>query len=156
MKTLFRKLFKLGIYADDTKGSVVVELALIMSVFALMMVGGYDFSRMAMESHKMEQVARAGTQWGLLGQANAIDVVEIERITREAAGDDSDVITVEIQSYCECPGGAAASCGDICVTGEVSLLFLDIRVTKPFVYLFRVPELFGDILLSGQSIVRVR
>ena len=72
MKTLFKKLFKLGIYADDTKGSVVVELALIMSVFALMMVGGYDFSRMAMESHKMEQVARAGTQWAFLGQANAV------------------------------------------------------------------------------------
>ncbi len=156
MKTYFRKLFNLGVYADNTKGSVVVELALIMSVFALMLVGGYDFSRMAMESHKMEQIARAGTQYGLLGQANASNLVEVERITREAAGDEGTVIDVVIQGYCECPGGVAASCGDICVTGEVSLLFLDVRVTKPFIFLFRVPELFGDVLLSGQSIVRVR
>ena len=69
MKTLLKKILRR--HADDTRGSVVVELALIMSVFALMMVGGYDFSRMAMETHEMEQFARAGTQWGLLGQGNA-------------------------------------------------------------------------------------
>lgn len=154
MKTILKKILRR--HADDNKGSVVVELALIMSVFALMMVGGYDFSRMAMETHEMEQFARAGTQWGLLGQGNAVDNAAIEAVVLEAAGAEAPIITVEINSYCECPGGGVANCGTVCTGGGVSNLFLDVRVTKPFTYLFRVPELFGDILLSGQSIVRVR
>lgn len=137
-------------------GNVTVELALVMSVFALVMVGGYDFSSMAVEKHKLEQYARAGVQWGLLNQGSAVDQDKLIEVTKSAAGNDADDIDVTATNYCECPEGSIG-CSDTCAGGEVPDLFVAITVTKQFDYLFELSAgIGGDVTLTGTATMRVR
>lgn len=140
----------------DRSGSVVVELALIMSVFILLMLGGYDISRMAIETHELEQVARSGAQYALLGQPNAQDTATIISETREAAGDEADLITVAVTTFCECPNGTSNNCSDTCSDGSISLMYVSVTVTKPFIFLFNLPVVFGSYTIAGSAIMRIR
>lgn len=141
---------------SNVAGNVTIELALIMTVMAAVIVLGVDFSRMTIEKHRLEQFARAGAQYGLLGQTQAQDLPGVIAAVKSAAGDDEAAITVTATSFCECPGGAAVDCGDEC-TGEVPNLFLSVEVSKDFEYLFSMgSNLTGAITLDGEATVRVR
>jgi len=153
MKTHFKTILK---NFRDRSGNVTIELALIMSVFALMMLGGFEISRMAVEVHGLEQVARAGAQYALLGQANALDTDEVVTKTQEAAGDDADLITVTATTFCECPDGSDNDCSDTCAGSNVSIMYINVTVTKPYVSLFTLPDLFGSYTISGAAEMRIR
>lgn len=141
---------------SNVAGNVTIELALIMTVMAAVIVLGVDFSRMTIEKHQLEQFARAGAQYGLLGQTQAQDLPGVIEAVKSAAGVDRAAITVTATSFCECPGGAAADCGDEC-SGEVPNLFLSVAVSKDFDYLFSMGStLTGSITLDGTATVRVR
>jgi Flp pilus assembly protein TadG len=140
----------------DRSGNVVIEMALIMSVFILLMLGGYDISRMAIETHELEQVARSGAQYALLGQTSAQDTATIIAEAKEAAGDDADLITVTATTFCECPDGTGNNCSDTCSDGSVSLMYVNVTVTKPFVFLFNLPVVFGSYTISGSANMRIR
>jgi len=135
---------------------VTIELALIMSLFALMMLGGFEISRMAVETHELEQVARSGAQYALLGQANAQDTATVVTKTQEAAGVDADLITVTATTFCECPGGGANNCTDTCADGSISIMYINVMVSKPYVSLFSLPDIFGSYTLSGEAEMRIR
>jgi len=140
----------------DRSGNVVIELALIMSVFILLMLGGYDISRMAIETHELEQVARSGAQYALLGQVNAQDTATIISEAQEAAGDDAALITVTATTFCECPDGSNNNCSDTCSDGSVSEMYVNVTVTKPFIFLFNLPAVFGSYTISGSAEMRIR
>ena len=140
----------------EESGNVVVDLALIMSVFVLLMLGGYDISRMAIETHELEQVARSGAQYALLGPTKAQDTDTIISEAQEAAGDYADEITVTATTFCECPEGPMDNCTDTCVDGSTSDMFVSVMVTRPFIFLFNLPTIFGSYTISGSAEMRVR
>lgn len=141
---------------SNIEGNVTIELALIMIVMAAVILLGVDFSRMAIEKHRLEQFARAGAQYGLLGQTEAQDLTAVITAVKSAAGADEATITVTATSYCECPGGAASDCDDEC-SGEAPNLFLSVEVAKDYDYLFSMgSNLAGAITLEGEATVRVR
>lgn len=141
---------------SNVEGNVTIELALIMIVMAAVIVLGVDFSRMTIEKHRLEQFARAGAQYGLLGQTEAQDLVAIEAAVTSAAGVDGPDITITTTSFCQCPDGTSIVCDDDC-GGVVPDLFLTVMVTKEFDYLFSVSsDLGGALTLDGEATVRVR
>lgn len=150
-------LKRLALKAESTSGNVTIELAVVMSVFALLAMGGFDVSRMAKESHEMEQIARSAAQWALLNQGAAADTEEIEQKAIEAAGEHADDITANAENVCICPeSGSEVDC-DVgsCPGDEVSQLYVEVTITKPFVFLFDV-GLAGDFTLEGFTRMRVR
>lgn len=146
---IFRRL------AADRRGSVMVELALVMSIFAILVLGGFEVSRMAVEAHQVEQIARAGVQWGFLGQADATDIPAVEAATMAAAVDMVDAITVEATNFCMCPGGVPVDCSEDC-DGAINQLFLQVVVTKPYDFIFSLQDTYGTVTLRGVAQLRVR
>lgn len=152
MQTRFLK----NLFSDGEAGNVTIELALIMSVFIIVILLGVDFSRMAIEKHRLEQFARAGTQYGLLGQSEAQDLPEVINAVNAAAGADSGDITVTASNFCECDGGSS-DCDDTCADDTVPELYLSVNVVRTYDYMFTLgSDLAGTITLAGDSTVRVR
>ncbi|HXV73707.1 MAG TPA: TadE/TadG family type IV pilus assembly protein [Sphingomonadales bacterium] len=140
--------------ARDEAGSIMVELALAMTLFAVLLLGGFEVSRMATQAHEVEQFARAGAQWGMLGQADASDTASIESITQAAAGDMAGEITVTATNYCLCPDDSPVDCSEDC-NGAVNQLYLQVVVTKPYDFVLNLAG-FGTVTLAGRAVIRVR
>lgn len=155
--TMRRLIARLTRWTRDTAGNVTIELAVVMSVFALLAMGGFDISRMAKESHEMEQIARSAAQWALLNQGAAAETDVIEQKAVEAAGMHADDITATATNVCICAeSGSEIDCDvGTCPGDEVSQLFVEVTVTKPFVFLFDV-GIAGDFTLEGTARLRVR
>ncbi len=150
------KKFLLKKLITKVDGNATIELALIMTVMAAVIILGVDFSRMTIEKHRLEQFARAGAQYGLLGQTEAQNLTEVATAVRDAAGDDAAALTITTTNFCECPDGSATACDDEC-SGVVPDLFLSVEVSKNFDYLFALgSSLTGAITLEGTATVRVR
>lgn len=150
-KTLYTRL------KTSASGNVTVELALIMSVLILVILYGVDFANMAIEKHRLEQFARAGTQYALLGQSEAQDEDGITAAIEAAAGPAADELTISLSNFCECPDGTSSDCDDECAGGDVPNLFLSIEVSRSYPYMFTFgQDLTGDVILEGYSSVRVR
>lgn len=133
----------------------MVELALAMSLFAVLLLGGFEVSRMAIQAHEVEQIARSGAQWGILGQADATDTAAVEAATREAAGVLAADITIAVTNFCLCPGGSPVDCAEDC-DGAVNQLFLQVVVTKPYDFVLNLQGTYGPITLRGATELRVR
>ncbi len=136
-------------------GNVTVELALVSGIFALMAMGGFDFSRMAIEKQRLEQVARSATQFGLLSQGNSSDFATIESIAISAAGDIGPDITVDIRTFCQCPGQIETVCSEPCNGGSDGQPYLEVIVTKPFLFLFSAFSATGVYSVSGKAVLPV-
>ncbi|MHA1544503.1 MAG: TadE/TadG family type IV pilus assembly protein [Alphaproteobacteria bacterium] len=150
------KNFLLKKLITKVDGNATIELALIMTVMAAVIVLGVDYSRMTIEKHRLEQFARAGAQYGLLGQSEAQDLVGVAAAVSAAAGADAADITITATNFCECPDGSSTLCTDDC-SGVVPDLFLTVAVSKDFDYLFALgSSLTGAITLEGAATVRVR
>lgn len=135
----------------NKSGNVTVELALVMTVLSVLMVSGYDISRMASEKHKLEQVALTAAQYGSLATGNSADTSAITSVAQVAAGDDADLITVATSTFCLCPGGGSADCSTPCADDTDPQEYLSVIITKNFIYLFSVPALYGAVTLEGRA-----
>ncbi len=144
-------------FKREVGGNVTVELALIMSIFILVILYGVDFSRMAIEKHRLEQFARAGAQFGFVSEENAMDSSGVTAAVSTAAGADADSLTISSISHCECPSDPAAACDETCPDDSTPDLYLVVTVSKNYSYLFTLgAQLGGDVLLEGSTTVRVR
>lgn len=146
--------FTSSLFSDEA-GSVIVELALVMSFLALLLLGGFEISRMATQAHEVEQIARAGAQWGIRSQSYAADLATVETKTRAAAGDKAEVIIVDASNYCLCPDGSSIGCSENC-SGRSSQLYLRVVVTMPYEFVLNLQDVLGPVTLQGRAEVRVR
>lgn len=141
--------------ARDRNASVLVELALILPLFAVLLLGGFEVSRMAIQAHEVEQIARSAAQWGMLSQADASDITVVEAMANAAAGPMAAEITVDASNFCLCPDGTPVACEDDC-DGAVNQLFLKVVVTKPYDFVLNLQATYGAVTLRGEAQLRVR
>lgn len=141
----------LAAFCLNKSGNVTVELALVMAVLSILMVSGYDISRMASEKHMLEQVALTAAQYGALATGNSEDTTTITGVARAAAGDDAALITVATSTFCLCPGGGSSDCSTPCADDTDPQAYLAVLITKDFTYLFSVPAIYGAVTLEGRA-----
>ena len=77
----------LGSLIRDRRGNVCIEMAFLVTFLLVLVMGAYDFGRLAMEQSTVIQAARAGAQFAVLDQANATNKNGI----RQAAWDEAAV-----------------------------------------------------------------
>ena len=85
----------------STAGSATVELALIVPVLVLVMLGVLDLGRVFYRAITVANAARAGVAFGSVNPTNAADIAGMEAA---AAADAQDVtgLTISAARYCEC------------------------------------------------------
>lgn len=126
----------LSVFSRSESGNVTIEAAVAFSLISLLLIGGADFSRLVMKQSQLEHIARAGTQYGLRGQTDALDLTAVVAAARNSIGvmDDSIVITAE--NVCRCPTTGNIGCYDTCADDSYPQMFLTVLVTTRVNYLF--------------------
>jgi uncharacterized protein (UPF0333 family) len=147
----------LGSLIRDRRGNVSIEMAFLVTFLLVLVMGAYDFGRLAMEQATVTQAARAGAQFAVLDQANATDEAGMRQAARDEA--DDPTLVVDPRNFCRCPGSAAeVACGGNCPDGQYAPLYVEVKVTDTLDMLFDYPGLPGTdtYTLTSTSTMRVR
>ena len=138
-------------------GNITIEMALVYTMMAVMILGSVDFGRLLFEQIRMEQLARTGAQVALRGQTYAIDLEQITTAVITAHNDVDNPVEVTAINYCECPGGGGTSpCDEECVDEVVPNLFMQVTVSRTYEFILGVPGFDPIVPLSATATVRAR
>ena len=142
----------------ESRGNVVIELAFLAPFLVLLVTGGFDFGRLAIEQSGVTQAARAGAQFAVLDQANATDTEGIIQAARNEAEDISNSLDITARNFCRCPGSLdEVSCSDNCPDGQYAPLYIEVSVTNnDFDFLMEYPGVQNPWTLNAVSTMRVR
>ena len=102
----------------DDKGQAFVELALVLPIFILLLVGAAEVGRIAFASIEVSNAARAGVSYGAQNHATASDTSGIQTAATQDGPDLTDLLAVATQA-CSCSSGTAITCanaGTLCLS----------------------------------------
>ena len=141
----------------DRRGNVSIEMAFLITFLLVLVMGAYDFGRLAIEQAGVTQAARAGAQFAVLDQANATDTDGMKQAAKDEAEDPN--LDVDARNFCRCPGDPTeVSCAANCPDGQYAPLYVEVTVTDSVDMLFDYPGLpeKGSYSLTSTSTMRVR
>jgi Flp pilus assembly protein TadG len=98
--------------APQDSGNVLIEFALAVPVLCLMLLGGFDLGRYALQKSAIEEGARAAAQYGVF---NPSDSANINATAQNAAG--LSGVTATNTVFCECVAGTSISCATTSCSG---------------------------------------
>lgn len=138
---------------DDCRGSNLIELALVLPIFLILIFGSVDFGRAYYQAIEVESAAHAGAVYGL---QNPQDTDGMQSAALVGASNVSD-LTATATYGCECSDGTSdvtsctytPSCPDNYVT------YVDVATTSTFKPMFHYPGLPKEITFRGDSHIRV-
>ncbi len=152
-----RRVRGLGSLIRDRRGNVSIEMAFLVTFLLVLVMGAYDFGRLAMEQSTVTQAARAGAQFAVLDQSNATNTAGMEQAAKDEAEDPG--LDVQADNFCRCPGSSAkVPCGNNCPDGQYAPLYVEVTVNETIDMLFDYPGLpeQGSYTLTSTSTMRVR
>ena len=152
-----RRSHGLGPWIAERDGNVSIEMAFLVTFLLVLVMGAYDFGRLAMEQSGVTQAARAGAQYAVLDQANATDIDGMRQAAREEAEDPT--LEVYPDWFCRCPGGAKTpDCTTNCADGNFPPMYVEVYVEDSLDMLFDYPGLPGTdtYTMTSTSTMRVR
>jgi Flp pilus assembly protein TadG len=149
-------------------GQAFIELALVLPVFTLMLVGIVEFGRLGFASIEINNAARAGVAYAAQTNTTASDSTNITLAAKQDAADfvaSSLTVTPTYSCYCESSIGtmsSLASCGSAdanlttCSSPSRIAVFVQVTTNSPVATLFHFPGVPGSFNLQGQATMRVQ
>ena len=137
-------------------GSSLVELALILPIFATLLIGSAELARVEYVSIEVSNAAMAGVQYGGQDATTAADTTGIQN----AAADDAANITLgpTTSSFtCICSNGSAAAggCVQTACPGSNIETILTVQTQATFDPIIHLPGLPTSFTLRGQATQKV-
>jgi Flp pilus assembly protein TadG len=143
-------------------GQSIVELALCMPLFLMLMVGTAEIASIAWDAIQVQNAARAGAQFGSQSRANAADGTDIAT----AATNDAPRLTsmrVTSSSSCQCidtTTGSTAGTGCATLTQCPSPYLIteqvQVNTTATVAPMLHYPGLPASFTLKGQAVMGVQ
>ena len=136
--------------ADTGSGQTVLELALLLPVLLLLLVGVIEIGRYAYFDILVSNAARAGAQYGAQSLIQAADV---NGIIAAAQNDGLGTMKITPLQQCGCNGGGApAACP---VGGSCPPVYIKVTASDTYNSLFNYPGLPKSLTLSSTVTMRV-
>ena len=139
-------------------GQTLIELALAVPIFTLLLLGAAEFALLAYASIEVTNAARAGVAYGSQSAATASDLAGMRTM---AINDGSNVagLSATASQFCSCSSAAAtpvacATAPTTCASSHV-LNYVKVTTTAPISPPIHLPGLPTTFTLSGQAIMRV-
>ena len=135
-----------------------MELALIMTILSVVVLGAIDFGRIAYMAMALTNAARQGAMVGSQTSATSTQYSTMQLAAQASASADIGAITAVATRSCACDVGGTVTVMGSCTAA--CLGFVQIRVTvttsKTFNTVTRFPGLYNSVSLSRQAIMRAQ
>jgi Flp pilus assembly protein TadG len=137
--------------APAQSGQTIVELALLLPLLLLLVVGVTEIGRYAYYDILVANAARAGAAYGAQGLAQAADNAGI---TEAAHRDGLTTLTITPIQQCGCSAAGLGGCpsGAVCPT---PLVYIEVTASENFTSLFSYPGLPANLTLTSTVKMRV-
>jgi Flp pilus assembly protein TadG len=132
-------------------GQTVLELALLMPLMLLLLVGLIEIGRFAYFDILVSNAARAGAQYGAQSLIQAADVNGIQTA---AQSDGLATMTITSTQQCTCVAGTLGGCpvGGVCAQ---PMVYVQVTASEKFNSLFNYPGLPKSMTLASTATMRV-
>lgn len=165
--------------AHGDRGSALVELALIVPIFVLMIVAGSELGRIAYAAIEVSNAARAGVAYGAQNHATAsqtdttttppndVDqsaINEASNVTDMTATSSTSCICQTVNTATEAVAtasilcsAAGATCGESTTSGKVNIVveYVQVSTQAKVSTMFRYPGIPRSFTLNGFAQMRV-
>jgi Flp pilus assembly protein TadG len=139
-------------------GQAFVELALVLPIFILLLVGTAELGRLAYASIEVSNAARAGVAYGAQSHITASDITGIQLAATQDAPNITSMTPPVVTLSCSCSNGTAISCataGTNCVSPARIIEYVQVSTAAPVNTVFHFPGIPDTVTLRGQAIMRV-
>ncbi len=141
---------------NQSKGTAAVELALMIGILMLILMGTIDVARVFYSAVTVDDASRAGAQYGIRSNGFTSDISGMEGAAADNA-QDLGTVTTTPERYCRCEGGST----DVnCVTGTcpegVPQVYVRVETQRDFNTAFAYPGLPHVIPPSSATTFRVQ
>ncbi len=141
-------------------GASLVELAIILPLLLLVVVGAADFGRAYYHSLVLTNAARAGATFGAFSAENASNIsgvqaaVEADLVNTIGTAD----VAVTAERLCSCTSGTAVACdGGTCPSSTgTKRTYVRVRVDKVFTTMLDYPGVPHMVPMSKEVHMRAR
>ena len=144
-------------------GQSLIELALVMPVLVLVLLGAVELGRMGYAKIAVANAARAGVAYGA---QNVFTAVDINGMQSAALNDGSDIarwktngFSATASKFCMCSNGATINCANAatsCVNPNRSFIYVEVDTQASVDSLFAVQGLPKTYTVNGKAIMRVQ
>ena len=148
---IYRRLRQLG-----TKGTAMVEFALVAPFLLLTMSGTWDFGNAIIQHERMESAARAAVAYGIQNPTTATDFAGMTQAARNDANDAKNALQIAATQTCTCPGGGAVACNGVSAGNVPPWTYIQVQVQEPYTTVFPYPFVANPINISSQVIMRAQ
>jgi len=153
-----------AIRKDRQSGSSLIELAVILPLLLVALLGAVDVGRAYYQSLVLCNAARAGAQYGAysnetMTDSSGIQAAALADLQDAVAASDDDEVAVESERYCECGDGSSIACdGGVCdpMIAGTKHTYIRVLVSSDFETMFHYPGLPESIPLSHEVHLRAR
>jgi Flp pilus assembly protein TadG len=144
-------------FRRSTRGGAAVELAIVLPILTLLVIGVADYGRVFFTSITVANAARAGAEYGAQSPAASVDTAGM-RIVAQQDGNEIGAIdfsTTPPRTYCEC-AGASHGCTTLCTGGAAPDVFIEVTARKVVTMLFSYPGLPGSVTINRSATFRMQ
>jgi len=147
MERLFRA-------AGKANGEALVEMAIVLPLLTLLLLGAFDMGMAAYTSIEVSNAALAGVQYGAQNATTAGDVTGIQNA---AAADASNIALGQTSAShtCICADGSASTCKPTDCSGSAIVTVLTVQTQATFTPFFHIPVIPTSFTIRGQAIQKV-
>lgn len=147
-------------------GQAFVELALVLPIFVLLLLGAAEVGRLAYAAIEVSNAARAGVAYAAQSHTTASDTSSTGGIILAAQTEAPDITTLTatatLSCSCESSTGtmpAPGSCTGVTLTscpGTSRIVeFVQVNTSAPVNTVFHVPGIPNSVTFKGQATMRV-
>lgn len=141
----------------DEIGQAFVELALVLPIFILLMIGAAEVGYLAYVSIEVSNAARAGVAYGAQNHITASDAANIQLAATQDAPNISTLTATTSQS-CSCSDGTSITCanaGTTFLSPARIIEYVQVQTAAPVNTLFHFPGIPSSLTFRGYAIMRV-
>jgi Flp pilus assembly protein TadG len=140
--------------ARAENGSAIAEMAIIVPMILILLIGLTEVGRYAQYSILVSGAARAGVQYGAQNLVTAADLSGM-RTAALNDGQNAPGLSATATSYCSCADGTASTCLAADCPGSHRLVFVQVDSTGTIQSLLHVPYLPTSQTVTSRAIMRV-
>lgn len=139
-------------FCKSAHGAAAVELAIVLPVLLLLVIGVVDYGRVYYQSVIVSNAARAGAEWGAQGPSTSGDTVDMRKFAN-LDGAEAAPFQINARRYCRCYDVADLSCG-ACGDASAPSVFIEVTATDTLTTFIPYPGLPRKVVIRRMATFR--